>query len=206
MRSSATATCSMLMFVFGALSSGCTEPASSPPAVSEAAGPLVIEGTGSELQVQAPAGDFNMFAIYASYETESCGLSQHVYGVLGPSGVRIEDCPECLLPGSVEVGQAIPGFDSFACLPGPQDCEITDDVSGLTFADLNYETYLCGEIVMPTAFTIVYEHLDTTEPEAPRTWVSVSAALSIDESGNAEVVSDWMSCTTSGNEEEVCDD
>jgi len=206
MRSSATATFSMILFLFGALSSGCADPAESesPAGVTEAVGPLVIEGSGSSLQVEAPAGDFNMFSIYASYDTGSCGLSQPVYGITGPSGVRIEDCPDCLLPGSVHVGQAIPGFDSFACLPGSQTCELTEDVSGLTFADLNYETYLCGEIVMPTSFTVEYQHLDTTEPEAPRTWVTVSAALSIDASGNAVVVSDWESCTIDANSDS-CD-
>jgi hypothetical protein len=204
MRSSVTATCSMLVLVLGAMSSGCAEPPVS-PGISEAAGPLVIEGSGSQLQVEAPAGEFNMFNIYAIYNTESCGSGEHVYGVLGPSGVRVEDCPECLLPGSVRIGEPIAGFDLFACLPGSQECLITDDITGLTFDDLNYETHLCGEIVMPDSFIIEYQHLDTTEPEAPRTWITVSAELSVDASGNVQVISDWLRCVTSG-EDESCDE
>ncbi len=203
MRSSAT-TCSMLMLAFGSLTIGCAEPPATPTGVSEAAGPLVIEGSGNELQIEAPAGEFNIFGIWASYETESCGLVEHVYGVLGPSGVRIEDCPECLLPGSVQIGEAIPGFDLFACLPGSQACEITNDITGLTFADLDYQTFLCGEIVAPSSFTVAYQHLDTTEPEAPRTWVTVTAELSIDADGNAEVISDWQRCVTT-QDGDTCD-
>lgn len=37
----------------------------------------------------------------------------------------------CLLPGRMHVGEDIPGFDLFACLPGSQACEITEDVAGL---------------------------------------------------------------------------
>lgn len=203
MRSFATVTSSLLL-AFGALSVGCTEPPPPSASVSEAAGPLVVEGSGDQLQVEAPAGEFNIFGVFATYETESCALMEHVYGVLGPSGVRIEDCPECLLPGSVQIGEAIPGFDVFACLPGSQACEQTDDIAGLTFADLDYETYLCGEIVTPTSFKIAYQHLDTTEPEAPRTWVTVTAELSIDADGNAEVISDWQRCVST-QDGDTCD-
>jgi hypothetical protein len=205
MRSYATATVSMLVFVLGTLSSGCADPSQAPAALGEAPGPLVFEGSGSDLRVEAPAGEFNSFGIHANYSTESCGLAAHVYGVLGPSGVRIEDCPECVLPGSVRVGEDIPGFDLFACLPGSQECEITDDITGLTFDDLDYETYLCGEIVKPDSFTIWYQHLDTTEPEAPRTFITVTAELRIDANGNAEVIADWQRCV-SNEDGETCDE
>jgi len=204
MRSIAMATGTTLTLLFGCVLGGCADPAEAPLALGEAPGPLVVSSVDDQLHIEAPAGQFNMFRIYANYETDSCGLSEHVYGVLGPAGVRIEDCPECLLPGTVEVGELIPGFDLFACLPGSQSCEITEDVAGLTFADLDYETYLCGEIVAPDSFTVQYEHLDTTEPEAPRTFITVTAQFRIDASGASEVIADWEQCV-SNNDGEICD-
>ena len=47
--------------------------------------------------------------------------------------------------------------------------------------------------------------LHTTEPEAPRTWITVSAELSIDPSGVVEVISDWQRCV-SNDEGETCDE
>jgi hypothetical protein len=204
MRSSAILTRAIFPLLFGCMALGCGESSEVPSEVGEAPGPLVLTNTSSLLEVEAPAGQFNIFGIWASYNTDSCGLTEHVYGVLGPSGIRIEDCPECLLPGTVHIGEAIPGFDLFACLPGSQACEITEDVTGLTFDDLNYETYLCGEIVMPDSFTVEYQHLDTTEPEAPRTWVTVTGMFRLDESGAPEVISEWERCVLNESGE-ICD-
>lgn len=181
---------------------GCSEAPDDTAEVADSAGPLVISDADDQLRVEAPEGAFNMFGIYALYSTDSCGLVQQVYGVTGPEGVRIEDCPECVLPGAVEVGEEIPGFDSFACLPGAQACEVTEAISGLTFTDLTYEVPLCGEIVAPELFVIQYEHLDTTEPEAPRTFVVVSAAFRLTENGAVEIVSDWDRCVSDENGEE----
>lgn len=203
MRSIAAVTPAFLLLL-GLTTSACTSSVEAPTDTGEAPGPLVITDDAGALEVAAPAGEFNMFGIYAIYDTAECGLSQHVYGVTGPSGVRIEDCPECLLPGTVRVGEEIPGFELFACLPGVQECELTEDIAGLEFNDLVYETYLCGEVVMPESFVVAYEHLDTTEPEAPRTWITVSAEFRLTETGAGEVISDWERCVVD-DDGYVCD-
>jgi len=204
MRSFTMATRTTFTLLLGCIVGGCADPVDGPLELGEAPGPLVISNVDTQLTIEAPAGQFNMFGIYASYNTDSCGLVEHVYGVTGPAGVRIEDCPECVLPGTVRVGENIPGFDLFACLPGSQTCETTQDVAGLTFQDLVYETYLCGEIVAPNSFVIQYLHLDTTEPEAPRTWVTVTAEFRLAAAGAVEVISDWEQCV-SDNDGETCD-
>lgn len=174
---------------------GC-DASESPADVGEAPGPLVFSEHDGQPQIEAPQGEFNEFSIFASYDAEGCGLVEHVYGVLGPSGVRVEDCPECLLPGTVVIGEPIPGFDMFACVPslGIEPCEDTSDVTGLSLADLAGPIYLCGEEVKPSSFSIQYAHLDTTEPEAPRTWITVTAEFLIGEDGVPETLVDWERC------------
>jgi len=136
-----------LLLGFGA--AGCADDPAEPTApVGEAAGPLVISNADSQLEIGAPDGEFNMFSIYASYDVPGCGLTSQVYGVLGPSGVRVEDCPNACCP-ALFASVSHPGFDLFACLAGSQECEDTWNVEGLTFADLDYETPLCGAYVAP---------------------------------------------------------
>lgn len=142
----------------------------------------------------APPGDFNMFGIYASYESEACGLSDHVYGILGPSGVRIEDCPECLLPAQIDVGTPPEDFDVFACEAGAQGSEYVDSVVGLEVADLVFEQPLCGEFVAPSELSVVFEHLNTTEPEVPRVFITARATFIVDDAGNIVPTSDWTRC------------
>lgn len=142
----------------------------------------------------APPGDFNIFSIYAAYETEACGLSDHVYGILGPSGVRIEDCPECLLPDQIDVGAPPADFDVFAKESGVQGSEDVEDIQGLRVADLAFETPVCGTYVGPRDFTVVFEHLNTTEPEVPRVFITASATFVIDADGNVLPTSEWTRC------------
>ncbi|MFO0549960.1 MAG: hypothetical protein U0271_16315 [Polyangiaceae bacterium] len=175
--------------------------------LNQAEAPVLPEPTPLEVSQDgfvAPPGRYNMFNLYAEYETEGCGLTSQVYGILGPSGVRVEDCPDCLLPDVIRVGDPVPGFDSVACLPGLQgECEYQEDVAGLTLADLNYATYLCGEMVTPTVFAVEFAHLDTTEPEAPRTWITATATFTLDENGAPTAQSEWQHCIYT-NDEEQC--
>lgn len=145
-------------------------------------------------RVEAPPGEFNLFSVYASYETASCGLSENVYGIVGPSGVRIEDCPECLLPAAIELGDPPAGFDAFVCREGTQGCAIDEDTSGVTLRDLTYATPLCGEYVTPTSFSIVFQHLNTTAPEEPRVFITARAELTLDADGVLHPQGDWVRC------------
>lgn len=147
--------------------------------------------------VEAPPGAFNMFSVYASYETEACGLSENVYGILGPSGVRIEDCPECLLPETIALGDPPADFDAFVCREGSQGCEIDEDTSGVTLSGLAYPTPLCGAYVTPRSFTVVFEHLNTTAPEEPRVFVTARAEITVDADGALHPQSDWIRCIES---------
>lgn len=45
----------------------------------------------------------------------------------------------------------------------------------------------------------------TTEPEAPRTFITLTAELRIDASGSVEISSDWLRCV-SNDESETCDE
>ncbi len=142
----------------------------------------------------APPGDFNIFSIYASYETEGCGLTEHVYGILGPSDVRIEDCPECLLPSEIDLGAPPPGFDVFGTEAGVQGSEFVEDVSGMNVADLVFDTPLCGEYVSPRDFSVVFTHLNTTAYEEPRVFITASATFIVDAAGALQPTSDWTRC------------
>ena len=178
------------------VASGCTDEAASAAAELKAAELLQVS-TPVEVSANgfvAPPGDFNMFAIYAAYETNACGLSDHIYGILGPSGVRVEDCPECLLPAEIDLGAPPADFDVFAKQQGTQESEDVDDVTGLVVADLVFDTPLCGEYVAPRDFTVVFEHLNTTAYEEPRTFITATATFTISAYGEIAPTSDWTRC------------
>ncbi len=143
-------------------------------------------------EITAPPGDYNAFQIFAVFDVPGCMAEIGVYGATGPLGVRVEDCPECLLPGRVKIGEPIEGFDVFACLPGVQECEVSDDVRGLTLTDLAYAQPVCGQYVAPTSFVLEFSHLDTTEPEATRHWNVAASEFVLGDDGTVQVVSDWI--------------
>jgi hypothetical protein len=191
--------------------SGCTGEDASSAASQLKAEELLRVSTPVEVTSNgfvAPPGDFNMFGIWASYETEGCGLGDHLYGILGPSDVRVEDCPDCLLPAAIDLGSPPQDFSVFATEPGPQGSEVLEqeDVVGFQVEDLLFEQPLCGEYVAPRDFTVVFEHLDTTAWEEPRTFITASATFTISEAGMITPTSDWTRCFdyAGDTEEERC--
>ena len=180
-----------------AAASGCSGDDAASAAAQLKAEELLHVSTPVEVSANgfvAPPGDFNMFAIYAEYEAEACGLTDHLYGILGPSGVRVEDCPECLLPAEIDLGAPPPDFDVFAKEAGPQGSEDVEDVVGFEVEDLVFEQPLCGEYIATREFTVVFEHLNTTEPEEPRTWITAYATFTVNAAGEIEPTSDWTRC------------
>ena len=193
---SVSITCAAVLATLQAVSGCAEEDAASAAAqlkadeLEQVSTPVEVTATG----FVAPPGSFNSFSIYADYETTACGLTEHIYGILGPSDVRIEECPDCLLPSAIELGAPPADFDAFACEPGVQGCEFRESVAGLQPADLVFDLPVCGEFIGAREFTVVFTHLNTTAPEEPRVFITASATFTIDEAGALVPLSDWTRC------------